>query len=104
MSSLGASLSLLLASFQPALSAPSDNKNPSPTELAADAIIDRHGSRSIKIGYLASLTGPAAEMSTMMVNGARLYLDQIHNQMSGRHVEFIVENDGTSKDTAADDM
>jgi branched-chain amino acid transport system substrate-binding protein len=46
----------------------------------------------IKIGFLADLTGIAAQPAKDMVNGLTLYLDEIGNQMAGRKVEVIVED------------
>jgi branched-chain amino acid transport system substrate-binding protein len=50
-------------------------------------------SGAIKIGMLAPLTGPFAQIGKDMVNGTELYLDEIGRQMSGRKVELIVEDD-----------
>jgi branched-chain amino acid transport system substrate-binding protein len=47
----------------------------------------------IKIGFLAPLTGPFAQIGKDMVNGTELFLDEIGRQMAGRKVELIVEDD-----------
>jgi branched-chain amino acid transport system substrate-binding protein len=47
---------------------------------------------SIKIGFLAPLTGPFAQIGKDMVNGTELYLDEIGRQVGGRKVELIVED------------
>src|SRR5213083_166251 len=54
----------------------------------------------IKIGMLAPLTGPFAQIGKDMVNGTELYLDEIGRQMSGRKVELIVEDDEGNPATA----
>ncbi|HYE91566.1 MAG TPA: ABC transporter substrate-binding protein [Terriglobales bacterium] len=54
----------------------------------------------IKIGMLAPLTGPFAQIGKDMVNGTELYLDEIGRQMGGRKVELIVEDDEGNPATA----
>src|SRR5687768_5023864 len=46
----------------------------------------------IKIGFLAPLTGPFAQIGKDMVNGTELYLDEIGRQVDGRAIELIVED------------
>jgi branched-chain amino acid transport system substrate-binding protein len=46
----------------------------------------------IKIGFLAPLTGPFAQVGKDMVNGTELYLDEIGRQVGGRKIELIVED------------
>jgi branched-chain amino acid transport system substrate-binding protein len=54
----------------------------------------------IKIGYLVPMSGTGASGGSAMVNGMKLYLDQINNTMAGRKVELIVENDESYPATA----
>jgi branched-chain amino acid transport system substrate-binding protein len=54
----------------------------------------------IKIGMLAPLTGPFAQIGKDMVNGTELYLDEIGRQIGGRKVELIVEDDEGNPATA----
>jgi branched-chain amino acid transport system substrate-binding protein len=54
----------------------------------------------IKIGFITSLTGTAAQAARDMVNGLQMYLDEIGNQMAGRKVELIVEDDQSQPTTA----
>jgi branched-chain amino acid transport system substrate-binding protein len=54
----------------------------------------------IKIGMLAPLTGPFAQIGKDMVNGTELYLDEIGRQMGGRKVELVVEDDEGNPATA----
>jgi len=68
---------VLLAAFVAALAAPPDT-------LAQGG--------PIKIGFLAPLTGPFAQIGKDMVNGTELFLDEIGRQMAGRKVELIVED------------
>ena len=46
----------------------------------------------IKIGFLAPLTGPFAQIGKDMVNGTELFLDEIGRQVGGRRIELIVED------------
>jgi branched-chain amino acid transport system substrate-binding protein len=46
----------------------------------------------IKIGFLAPLTGPFAQIGKDMVNGTELYLDEVGRQVAGRRIELIVED------------
>ena len=46
----------------------------------------------IKIGVLAPLTGPLAALARDLVDGAKLYVDEVHGEMAGRKVELVVED------------
>jgi branched-chain amino acid transport system substrate-binding protein len=46
----------------------------------------------IKIGFLAPLTGPFAQIGKDMVNGTELFLDEIKREVGGRKIELIVED------------
>jgi branched-chain amino acid transport system substrate-binding protein len=46
-----------------------------------------------KIGVLGPLTGPAAVLGTGEVNGIKLRLKELNNQLGGRPVELLVEDD-----------
>jgi branched-chain amino acid transport system substrate-binding protein len=47
---------------------------------------------SIKIGFLAPMTGGAAQIGKDMVNGLTMWLEENGNQIAGRKVEVIVED------------
>jgi branched-chain amino acid transport system substrate-binding protein len=47
----------------------------------------------IKIGFLSTLTGPAAFLGKDMVNGAQLALEELDGRMGGVPAELIVEDD-----------
>ena len=47
---------------------------------------------ALKIGFLAPMTGGAAQVGKDMVNGLNMYLEEIGNQIAGRKVEVIVED------------
>jgi len=57
-----------------------------PTALAAET------KTPIKIGVLAPLSGPLAVLARDIVDGARLYMDEVNGEMAGRKVELIVED------------
>jgi branched-chain amino acid transport system substrate-binding protein len=46
----------------------------------------------IRIGFMAPLTGGAAQVGKDMVDGFQLYLDEVNHQIAGRRVELIVED------------
>ena len=46
----------------------------------------------IKIGFLAPMTGGAAQVGKDMVNGISMWLEENGNQIAGRKVELIVED------------
>jgi len=54
----------------------------------------------IKIGFLAPLTGPFAQIGKDMVNGNQLYLNEVGGQVAGRKVEVVVEDDEGNPATA----
>jgi branched-chain amino acid transport system substrate-binding protein len=54
----------------------------------------------IRIGFLAPLTGPFAQVGKDMVNGSELFLEETGRQMAGRKVELIVEDDEGQPATA----
>src|SRR5690349_14507965 len=60
----------------------------------------RAQSGPIKIGFLAPLTGPFAQIGKDMVNGNQLYLNEIGGQVAGRKIEVIVEDDEGNPATA----
>lgn len=54
---------------------------------------------SLKIGFLSSMTGPAAVLGQDMANGAQLALEHLGGRMGGVPVELIVEDDGVNPQT-----
>ncbi len=54
----------------------------------------------IKIGFLAPITGGAAQVGHDMVNGLRMWLEENGNQIAGRKVEVIVEDTQGKPDVA----
>jgi branched-chain amino acid transport system substrate-binding protein len=54
----------------------------------------------IKVGVLASLTGVVASGGREMVEGTQFWFDQIKNEISGRKVELVIEDDASNPDVA----
>jgi branched-chain amino acid transport system substrate-binding protein len=67
--------------------------------LAAPAGVPAQ-SGPIKIGFLAPLTGPFAQIGKDMVNGNELYLKEIGGQVAGRKIDVIVEDSEGNPATA----
>jgi len=57
-------------------------------------------SAPIKIGFLAPLTGGAAQIGRDMVNGFEMYLEETGHQIAGRKAEVIVEDTAGNPGTA----
>ena len=47
--------------------------------------------KAIKIGFLAPLSGMHAQVGKDMVDGARMFLEEVNNRMAGHPVELLVE-------------
>ena len=54
----------------------------------------------IRVGVLAPLTGVVAAGGREMVEGTQFYFDSISNQIAGRKIELLVEDDASNPDTA----
>jgi branched-chain amino acid transport system substrate-binding protein len=72
------------------------------TVLAASPASAQTG--PIKIGFLAPLTGGAAQIGRDTVNGFEMYLAEAGNQIAGRKVELIVEDTAGNPATAITKM
>ena len=48
--------------------------------------------KPIKIGFMAPLTGGAAQVGKDMVDGFKMYLDEVGSKLAGRPVELVVED------------
>src|SRR5271170_2862100 len=55
---------------------------------------------AIKIGLLAPLTGVVAAGGREMVEGTQFFFDSIGNEVAGRKIELIIEDDASNPDTA----
>src|SRR5580704_2691117 len=56
--------------------------------------------RPIKIGFLAPLTGGAAQVGRDTVNGFEMYLDEAGDEIADRKVQLIVEDTAGNPGTA----
>ena len=54
------------------------------------------GADDVRIGFLAPMTGPFAQIGKDMSNGFEMYLDEVNRDFSGAKVTFILE-DGQGK-------
>jgi branched-chain amino acid transport system substrate-binding protein len=54
----------------------------------------------IKAGILAPLTGVVASGGKEMVEGTQFFFERIKNEIAGRKVELIIEDDGSNPDVA----
>ena len=55
--------------------------------------------QDLKIGWVTTLTTPAALIGRQLVNGADLALDHIGHKMGGRNVKILYEDDGLNPKT-----
>jgi branched-chain amino acid transport system substrate-binding protein len=61
--------------------------------LAAQTLSQSPAARPIRVGYVGPLSGAYAQNGRDILNGLRLYLEQIGSQAAGRKIELIVEDD-----------
>ena len=54
----------------------------------------------IKVGVLAPLTGVVASGGREMVDGTQFWFDHINNEIAGRKVELVIEDDASNPDVA----
>ena len=54
----------------------------------------------IKVGVLAPLTGVVASGGREMVEGTQFWFDHINNEIAGRKVELVIEDDASNPDVA----
>src|SRR5262249_61256963 len=54
---------------------------------------DPAAAEELRIGILAPLTGPFAQVGKDMVNGFEMYLEEAKNNFGGATVKFIVEDE-----------
>ena len=55
---------------------------------------------TIKVGVLAPLTGVVASGGREMVEGTQFWFDHISNEIAGRKVELVIEDDASNPDVA----
>src|SRR5262249_9178037 len=47
----------------------------------------------LRIGFIAPMTGPFAQVGKDMVNGFEMYTEEVKNDFAGASVKFILEDD-----------
>lgn len=57
---------------------------------------------TIRIGMIVPLSGAGADAGQPMVNGLKLYLDEVHNRMAGKKIDLVVESDGSNPATGVE--
>jgi branched-chain amino acid transport system substrate-binding protein len=57
--------------------------------------------RTLKVGFLTSLTGVGSVCGNQMLEGFKLYLSENHNKLDDRDVQLFVEDDQSSPSVAA---
>ena len=51
------------------------------------------GAEELRVGFIAPMTGPFAQVGKDMVNGFEMYVDEVKNDFAGANVKFILEDD-----------
>lgn len=54
----------------------------------------------LRIGFLAPMTGPFAQVGKDMADGFQMYLDEVNSNLAGAKVTFILEDEQGKPDTA----
>ncbi len=67
---------------------------------AALSISSNARAEELRIGFIAPLTGPFAQVGKDMVNGFQMYLDEVKGDFAGATVKFIVEDNQAKPDAA----
>lgn len=67
---------------------------------AAPVTAARAQAAPIRIGILAPLTGVVASGGREMVEGTQFWFEQIKNEIAGRKIELLIEDDASLPDTA----
>jgi branched-chain amino acid transport system substrate-binding protein len=70
--------------------------------LSAAALTRRASAQAapIKVGILAPLTGVVASGGREMVEGTQFFFDRIKNEIAGRKVDLVIEDDGSNPDVS----
>jgi branched-chain amino acid transport system substrate-binding protein len=58
------------------------------------------GAEELRIGFIAPMTGPFAQVGKDMVNGFEMYMNEVNGDFAGAKVKFIVEDNQAKPPTA----
>jgi branched-chain amino acid transport system substrate-binding protein len=68
--------------------------------LAFAAGLAPAAAEELRIGLIAPVTGPFAQVGTDMTNGFKMYLDEVDSNFAGAKVNLIIEDSQAKPDTA----
>ena len=66
----------------------------------AAGILPAAAQEELRIGLIAPMTGPFAQVGADMTNGFKMYLDQVNSNFAGAKVTLIIEDSQGKPDTA----
>jgi branched-chain amino acid transport system substrate-binding protein len=66
----------------------------------ASTVAPAAAQEELRIGFIAPVTGPFAQVGTDMTNGFKMYLDEVKGTFGGAKVNLIVEDSQAKPDTA----
>src|ERR1700719_4432537 len=67
----------------------------------AAALAPAAAQEELRIGLIAPMTGPFAQVGADMTNGFKMYLDEVSSNFAGAKVNLIIEDSQGKPDTAA---
>jgi branched-chain amino acid transport system substrate-binding protein len=59
----------------------------------ATILAQQTGAEELRVGFIAPMTGPFAQVGKDMVNGFEMYTDEVKGDLGGASVKFILEDD-----------
>jgi branched-chain amino acid transport system substrate-binding protein len=68
--------------------------------MVAAAVAPAAAQEELRIGIIAPMTGPFAQVGTDMTNGFKMYLDETNSTFAGAKVTLIIEDSQGKPDTA----
>ncbi len=66
----------------------------------AAGLVPAAAQEELRIGLIAPVTGPFAQVGTDMTNGFKMYLDEVNSNFAGAKVNLIIEDSQGKPDTA----
>ena len=68
--------------------------------LATGMAPSTRAAEELRIGFIAPMTGPFAQVGKDMLDGLNMYLEEVKGEFAGAKVRLIVEDDQAKPDTA----